>query len=212
MSTCCKSWRWGGLTALALGVFTAMAVGMAAQDQAPATPAGKAELNRPAPSFTLTDQDGNTVSLDQHKGKIVVLEWFNSGCPYVVRWYKDGNMNEVAKKVAGDDLVWLAINPTPGQDQAHNKKIAGEWKIERPILTDADTKVSKAYAAKTTPHMFVIDKDGTLVYAGAIDDDPRGNKENATNYVAQAVEQLRAGESVALQETKPYGCNVKYID
>lgn len=211
MSTCCNPWRWGGLAAVAIGAFTALAIAMGAQPQTPDTK--KAELNKAAPTFTLTDQNGEEVSLDDHDGKIVVLEWFNSDCPYVKRWYQDGRMTQLARKHAGQDIVWLAINPTPGHDQEHNKKIAEEWEIDYPILTDADTKVSKTYGARTTPHMFIIDKEGTLVYDGAIDDDPRGDKgEEANNYVDKAIDELLAGDSVSQQETKPYGCAVKYLN
>lgn len=209
MSTCCNVSRWGSFVAVALGAFVALAFALGAQNRAPDA-AGSAELNRAAPAFALTDQEGNEVSLDQYDGKIVVLEWFNSTCPYVVRLYKDGHMNEIASKYKDKDVVWLAINPTPGQDQEHNRKIADEWKIDRPILADTDTKVSKAYGAKTTPHMYIIDKEGTLVYNGALDDDPNGNKENRVNYVSQALDELLAGESVRRQETRPYGCGVKY--
>lgn len=210
MSKYCNISRWGGLAAAAVGAFTALAVTVGAH---PGHSDESAALNHPAPAFTLADHEGNEVSLDQYEGKVVVLEWFNSTCPYVVRLYKDGHMNQIAKKYTDKDVVWLAINPTPGQGQAHNKKIAGDWKINHPVLVDADTKVSKMYGAKTTPHMFIIDKEGTLVYSGALDNDPDGNKgDEAVNYVSTALDELLAGQSVSRQETKPYGCGVKYMD
>jgi peroxiredoxin len=210
MSTCCNISRGGGLAAITVGAFTALALTMGAH---PGHSDESAELNHPAPAFTLTDHEGNEVSLDQYEDKIVVLEWFNSTCPYVVRLYKDGHMNEIAKKYTDKDVVWLAVNPTPGQGQDHNKKVAGDWKVNHPILVDTDTKVSKTYGAKTTPHMFIIDKEGALVYSGALDDDPNGDKgDDAVNYVSTALDELLAGESVSRQETKPYGCGVKYMN
>lgn len=172
----------------------------------------KAKIGDQAPAFTLTDTDGTEVSLADHQGKIVVLEWFNPECPVVVRWYQDGGMNKVYDKYKDKDVVWLAVNSTAGHSVDADKKAMKAWGIEgRPVLNDADGKVGKMYGAKTTPHMYIIDKEGRLAYAGAIDDDQNGRKgENATNYVAKALDELLAGESVSTAETRPYGCSVKY--
>ena len=174
--------------------------------------AAHATIGQPAPAFSLQDQDGKTVNLSDLKGKTVVLEWFNQGCPYVVRHYeKTDTMNKTAAKYP--DVVWLRINTTKGKDAAANKATAGQWGIKTPILSDTTTAVAKAYGAKTTPQMFIIDKEGTLVYNGAIDDDPSADGEKgdkATNYVAKALDEIGKGSTVTTSETKPYGCGVKY--
>ncbi len=172
-----------------------------------------AKVGEAAPEFTLKDQAGKDVALSDYKGKIVVLEWFNEGCPYVVKFYGGGNMNTWANSFKEKDVVWLAINSTSSSTQESNAKVAADWKIDRPVLNDADTKVAKMYGATNTPHMYVIDKDGKLAYKGAIDDKPTseaGDIEGATNYVANAVNELQAGTAVSTPETKAYGCNVKY--
>ena len=171
----------------------------------------KAKVGEAAPEFTLKDTDGKDVSLSDHKGKLVVLEWFNPDCPVVQRWYDDGGMNKVFDKYKDKDVVWLAINTTAGHSVDADKKAMEKWSIERPVLNDADGKVGKMYGAKTTPHMYVIDKEGRLAYAGGIDDDPSGRKgDKAVNYVGKALDELLAGESVSTPESTPYGCNVKY--
>jgi peroxiredoxin len=174
--------------------------------------AAKAAVGQMAPDFTLMDQDGNPVSLADHRGKIVVLEQFNDQCPFVVKFYKEGHMNQFASE-AGDDVVWLAIDSSNFSNVEENKAISEEWGIERPLLDDSDGTVGKMYGAKTTPHMYVIDTEGKLVYAGAIDSKKSTNTEDiagAENYVMKAIEAVRAGETVSPAETKPYGCSVKY--
>lgn len=173
--------------------------------------AAKAKIGEAAPDFTLTDTDGKTVSLSDHAGKIVVLEWFNPDCPYVQRWYNEGGMNKVYDKYKDKDVVWLAINTTAGHSVDADKKAMERWKISRAVLNDSDGKVGRAYGAQTTPHMYIIDKEGRLVYRGAIDDDERGSKgDKAVNYVGKALDELLAGESVSTPESRPYGCSVKY--
>jgi peroxiredoxin len=172
-----------------------------------------AKVGQTAPDFSLTDQNGKTHKLSDYKGKIVVLEWFNQGCPYVVRHYKAKTMTSTADKYKGQDVVWLAINTTAGKTAEDNKTSAEAWSISYPILSDTSSSVAQQYGAKTTPHMFVIDKEGKLVYNGAIDDDSsadgaKGDK--ATNYVAKALDEVLAGKPVSVSETKPYGCGVKY--
>ena len=174
-------------------------------------PAAKAKIGDAAPDFTLKDTDGNDVSLSSHQGKIVVLEWFNPDCPIVQRWYNDGGMNKVYDKYKDKDVVWLAVNTTAGHTVEADKKAMEKWSIQRPVLNDADGKVGRMYGAKTTPHMYIIDKEGRLVYAGAIDDDPSGRKgDKAVNYVAKALDEIAKGSTVTVAETKPYGCGVKY--
>jgi peroxiredoxin len=169
-----------------------------------------AAIGAPAPQFSLQDQNGKTVNLSDFAGKIVVLEWFNDGCPFVVRHYKNGDMNKTASGLADKGVVWLAINSTSGTDSAHNKQVAAEWKLERPILDDAAGNVGHMYGAKTTPNMFIIDKDGKLAYMGAIDNNPNGDKKEVVNYVEKGANELIAGSSVSESQTKPYGCSVKY--
>ena len=168
-----------------------------------------------APAFSLTDQNGQTVTSDQLKGKIVVLEWFNNECPFVVKFYKGGHMNQWASTYMGKDVVWLAVNSTNGKAVADNKAVAAEWKIDRPILADTTTEVAKAYGAKNTPTMYIIDKDGKIAYRGAIDNKSVPDSsaiDGAKNYVAQALDEMLAGKPVSEPMTKAYGCNVKYAN
>jgi peroxiredoxin len=208
--------RRSALTASAVGVLalalaaTAALAGRAVGEKPTSNGAG---LGQPAPSFALTDQDGKTVNLSELRGKVVVVEWFNNECPYVVKHYKAGHMNALAAKYAGQGVTWLAINSTSGKDNTSNKAIAGEWKIDRPILNDATGATGKAYGARTTPHMFVINKDGIVVYKGAIDSNGSSDTkdiEGATNHVAAALDEVLAGKAVSVPETRPYGCSVKY--
>jgi peroxiredoxin len=174
--------------------------------------AAKAAVGSQAPDFQLKDQDGKIVSLSEFKDKVVVLEWFNDGCPFVVKQYSAGDMNKTAEKYRAQNVVWLAVNSTSGTDNGHNKQIAGKWSIERPVLNDADGKVGQAYGAKTTPHMFIVNK-GTIAYNGAIDSTASPEQSDiakSENYVAKALDEVLAGKSVSTPQTKPYGCSVKY--
>ena len=164
-----------------------------------------------APDFTLPDTAGNEVSLSDFEGKIVVLEWLNPDCPFVQRHYKAGTMKELATKYGGEGVVWLTINSTHYMNAEANAKFKASNDLPYAILVDQSGDVGRLYDAKTTPHMYIIDGDGELVYMGAIDDDPRGNKgEPAVNYVAVALDEMLAGKAVTTAETKPYGCSVKY--
>jgi peroxiredoxin len=172
-----------------------------------------AELGKAAPAFELQDHNGNTVTLAELKGKVVVLEWFNEGCPFVVKFYKEGHMNQWAKAYADKGVVWLAVNSTNTATQESNAKIAKEWNIDRPILNDAAGVVGDLYEAKTTPHMYIINAEGELVYRGAIDSKrstDTADIASATNYVAQALDEVLAGKAVSKAETDSYGCSVKY--
>jgi peroxiredoxin len=165
----------------------------------------------PAPAFTATDQDGKPVDLASLKGKIVVLEWTNPECPFVKRHYEADTMTTLADTWKSKDVVWLAVDSTSFSTDESDREWRAEEKIPYPIVADRSGAIGTSYGAKTTPHMFVIDKTGTVVYEGAIDDDPTGDKEGkGTNYVAAALEDVTAGKAVRTAETKPYGCGVKY--
>jgi peroxiredoxin len=164
-----------------------------------------------APNFTLPDTAGNDVSLSDFEGRIVVLEWLNPDCPFVKRHYKAGTMKKLATTFGEEGVVWLTINSTNYMDAAANAKFKAENELPYTILVDQSGEVGHLYGAKTTPHMYIIDGDGQLVYIGAIDDDPRGNKgEPVVNYVVVALDEVTAGKAVTTAETKPYGCSVKY--
>lgn len=163
-----------------------------------------------APDFTLRDQNGKQVALSELSDKIVVLEWTNPDCPFVQRHYKQKTMKTLAEKYADQEVVWLAINSSHYADQAFNATWAREQHLSYSVLDDHRGEVGRAYSAKTTPHMFVI-QHGSIKYMGAIDDDPRGKTgADATNYVEAAVDALIADQAIEVSSTKPYGCSVKY--
>lgn len=172
--------------------------------------AAAATVGQPAPAFELKDEEGKEHSLSQYRGKFVVLEWVNPECPYVKRHYDAKTMQTTWEGSDKEKVVWLSIDST-----AHNTpEKSREWKkaqgFSYPVLQDPEGKVGKLYGAKTTPHMYVIDQEGILRYAGAIDDDPRGNKETKKNYVQAALAELLAGKEVSVKTSQPYGCTVKY--
>ncbi|MCS6803576.1 MAG: thioredoxin family protein [Acidobacteriota bacterium] len=171
-----------------------------------------ASVGAAAPAFSLEDQTGKKVSLSDFSGKkIVVLEWINPDCPYVQRHYKAGTMKSLAQKYKDKGVIWLAINTTHYMNKETNQKWIADYQLPYQILDDHEGTVGRLYGAKTTPHMFIIDKSGKVVYQGAIDDDPRGNKgENKVNYVAKALDELLAGKPISMPQTKPYGCSVKF--
>ncbi len=164
-----------------------------------------------APDFTLTDQDGNTVTLSEVPG-VRVLEWTNPDCPFVQRHTREGTMKELAARYATEGVTWLTINSTHYMNRETDREWRSEHHLTAPILGDFDGKVGHAYGAETTPHMFIVAADGTIVYEGAIDDDPRGAEPAAqrTNYVARALDEVLDGKTVTTPETRPYGCSVKY--
>jgi peroxiredoxin len=168
-----------------------------------------------APLFTLTNYDGRDVSLVDFDGKIVVLEWLNYDCPFVKYHYETAStMVDLANKYAEKGVVWLAINSTNYATNETNKDFAKKDSIPYPILDDHEGKVGHAYGAQRTPELFVIDKNGQIIYHGAIDNAPFGKlNEGQTekiNYVDKALTELLAGKEVAVPQTKPYGCTVKY--
>ena len=173
-----------------------------------------------APAFTLTDTNGTEHSLSDFAGKTVVLEWFNRGCPFVYKkHYGSGNMQSLQETYTEKGVVWLTIcSSAPGKqghtDAAGHNKTIEEWNVSSTaFLMDEDGTVGKAYGAKTTPHMFVINGEGEIVYQGAIDDkrstDPN-DIPNSENYVRTALDAVLAGEAVETSSTTPYGCSVKY--
>ncbi|MET0553836.1 MAG: thioredoxin family protein [Vicinamibacteria bacterium] len=186
---------------------------------APAALFADATVGQPAPSFSAPDQTGAPRTLDAYKGKWVVLEWVNHECPFVQKHYGSGNMQKTQKAATGKGAVWLSVNSSaPGKQGALDGKLAAKLTGEKgaaptAVLLDPDGKIGKAYGAKTTPHMFVIDPKGTLVYAGAIDDKPSTDQDDvasARNYVLAALDEGVAGKPVTTSSTQPYGCAVKY--
>lgn len=176
-------------------------------------------IGQPAPDFTGTDVDGQTHKLSDYKGKIVVLEWTNPGCPFVMKHYDSGNMQKLQEKYTGEGVVWLSINSSADGKEGNMtneeaKAYIAEHKAHATArISDPSGDIGKLYDAKTTPHMFVIDKDGKLVYMGAIDSNSSFKPETiegSTNYVAAAIDSLMAGKPVEVASTKPYGCSVKY--
>ncbi|MEY3142371.1 MAG: hypothetical protein RLY21_864 [Planctomycetota bacterium] len=173
----------------------------------------KAKVGEAAPNFTLKTTDGKEWSLSDAKGKVVVLEWINPECPVCVRVMKDGTVANTIKGVTEQysDVVYVAINSSAARQSSLDGTAAymKEHKVEIPALLDSDGAVGLMYGAKTTPHCYVIDANGKLVYQGAIDNND-GRGDGKMNYVVNAVTQLKKGESVSPSETKPYGCSVKY--
>ncbi len=177
-----------------------------------------AEVGQPAPDFTAKDINGQTIKLSDYRGKIVVLEAYNLDCPFCHNHFKTGAMQELQGEMAAKGVVWLlvdSVNPkNPGYRTPEQAK--KEWAAQKIKATtwidDNSGEVGKKYGMRTTPHMFVIDKNGVLAYQGAIDDrpSPEGDPRTAHNYVREAVGKLQAGEKVTVSQTKPYGCAVKY--
>src|SRR5688572_30061200 len=176
----------------------------------------KAEVGKPAPDFTLKDLEGKDVKLSSFRGKVVVLEWFNPGCPYVKNAHTKGSLKEAAKKHTKNGVVWLAVNSNAAGKQGHgvdaNREGAKTFSMEHPILLDENGDIGRTYGATNTPHMMVIDDKGTLVYRGAIDNSPDGEGESPTggklvSYVDEALGALSAGKTPATTETKAYGCS-----
>ena len=172
-----------------------------------------------APDFSATDAKGKTHSLSQYKGKYVVLEWFNPECPFVKKHYGSTNMQKLQGEFTSKGVVWLSVDSSaPGTegnltpDQA--EKTMADWKTKSTaLLLDQDGKVGRAYGAKNTPHMFVINPEGKIVYEGAIDSKATpnpGDIPSSTNYVKVALDESLAGKPVTTAQTKPYGCSVKY--
>ena len=194
------------------------AIALAVAAALPIAALANAVVGQPAPAFTVTDLSGKPVKLEDYKGKTVVLEWHNFGCPFVQKHYKSGNMQALQKKYSGD-VVWLAVNSTnkSASDYTEPAKLTTQLKdfgaAPAKYLMDEPGVMGQAYGAKTTPHMYIIDPAGKLVYNGAIDDKRSTNPEDvktSKNYVAAALDELKAGKPVSVASTAPYGCTVKY--
>lgn len=177
----------------------------------------QAAVGKPAPDFTLPDLAGQDVKLSSFRGKTVVLEWFNPNCPFVNNAHAEGSLKTMAKDETAQGVVWLAINSGAPGKQGHgveaNTVGAKTFALEHPILLDESGAVGRSYGAQKTPHVYLIDGAGTLVYRGAIDNAPFGEVDGGgalVNYLAGALAELRGGKPITTAETPPYGCTVKY--
>jgi peroxiredoxin len=181
--------------------------------------AAQAVVNQPAPAFSAKDATGKTVNLADFKGKHVVLEWVNPGCPFVQKHYNSGNMPATQKDAMAKGVVWLSVSSTAKDAGDHlppaelAKWLQSKSAAPTATLIDEDGKLGRSYGARTTPHMYLIDPQGKLVYAGAIDSKPSANPadiKTATNYVKQAVGEAVSGKPVSQAQTQAYGCSIKY--
>ena len=179
------------------------------------------KVGAPAPKFSLPAADGKTRSLGDFKGKFVVLEWFNPGCPFVQKHYKSDNMQTLQKEFTGKGVTWLTVDSSaPGAEgyltAEEAKKQMSEWKMSSTaFLLDPDGKVGHEYHATNTPHMFIVDPEGKLIYSGAIDSKASYDDtdiKSSTNYVRAALEEAMAGKPISNSQTKAYGCSIKYAD
>jgi peroxiredoxin len=185
-----------------------------------ATAAFAVETGKPAPGFTGTDITGKAVKLSDYAGKIVVIESYNSDCPFCNNHYKTGAMQALQTDLAAKGVAWLLVNSVNPKNFSHRtpeqakQEIADKKIVATAWIDDSSGTIGHLYGMETTPHMFVIDKSGTLVYDGAIDNqpDPSHDPAKARNYVREAVDEVIAGKLVTVSQTKPYGCSVKYAD
>jgi peroxiredoxin len=193
----------------------------AAQPEATAKSVGPAEVGKPAPEFSLKSVDGKDVNLSDFKGKTVVLEWFNPQCPFVKNSHTLGSLKGLGDKYAKEGVAWLAINSgAPGKQGAGedaNRTGIQQFGMTYPVLLDDSGKVGKQYGAERTPHLYVINPEGVLVYKGAIDNSPDGEGKSPeggklVNYVDNAMSAVKQGAKVEPAETKAYGCSVKYSE
>ena len=178
-----------------------------------------AKVGEPAPAFTATATTGSPVSLADYRGKLVILEWTNHECPYVRKHYETGNMQAIQKETTGQGVVWLTIISSAPNEQGYvtpgqaDELTANRKAVPTAVLLDPKGTVGRLYGATNTPHMYLVDKAGMLVYAGAIDDRPTSRKadvQGANNYVRAALHAVAAGQPVKTPVTRAYGCTVKY--
>jgi peroxiredoxin len=178
-----------------------------------------ARVGQPAPDFVATDSNGQSHHLADYRGKFVVLEWHNNGCPYTQKHYQSGNMENLQREWTARGVIWFTvISSAPGEQgyvtaAQENDYMRQMHAAPTAALLDSDGQLGRLYDAKTTPHMFVINPDGVLIYNGAIDDRPSTDASDitgATNYVSQALTEAMAGKPVSVATTRPYGCSVKY--
>lgn len=196
-------------------LFSLFAAGLLASSVVSAAPVP----GQPAPNFRATDVSGKQVSLSDFKGKYVVLEWNNPACPFVQKHYDSGNMQSLQKRYGAENVAWVAINSTTEShsDYMSPEKLAGWFKQQNAapaaVLMDTSGQIGRAFGAKVTPHMYVIDPNGTLVYAGAIDDKRSANPgdvKTASNYVTNALLEVKSGKPVSKAANSAYGCSIKY--
>ncbi len=199
-------------TSILIKILAALAIGAASVYASP-------EVGKPAPEFTLKDFSGQKHQLSDLKGKFVVLEWVNFGCPFVGKHYGSENMQKLQKEFVDKGVVWLSIcSSAPGKQgnetpDAAKSAFAKFGSAATAYLVDEDGKVGRLYQAKTTPDMFVVNPAGVLIYAGAIDDKPTPDPstvEGSNNYVKAALDEAISGKAISVPLTKPYGCSVKY--
>ncbi|WP_417448878.1 redoxin domain-containing protein [Kordiimonas sp.] len=181
--------------------------------------AASPEIGAEAPAFTATTSNGQEISLESFRGKPVMLEWTNHDCPFVRKHYESGNMQRTQRSLTEEGVVWLSVISSAPGEQGHvspneaNALTTSRGAYANHVILDPSGTIGRLYAAKTTPHMFLIDEEGILKYMGAIDDRPSARAsslEGATNYVLAAWEALKSGEAIENTNTKPYGCSVKY--
>lgn len=198
-------------TALATGLLAALATAGVASAQTTT-----AAVGQPAPAFTAKDVAGRTVSLADHKGKWVVLEWTNPECPYVQKHYDSGNIPATMKRAMAGGAAWIGVNTgdhTPGTGPELASWLKAKDAAPTALVLDGDGRIARAYGARTTPHLYIVDPQGKLAYAGAIDSKPTANKADlatATNYVDAALAEGKAGKPITTAQTRAYGCTVKY--
>ncbi|HEY2103278.1 MAG TPA: thioredoxin family protein [Chthoniobacterales bacterium] len=199
------------LRILALSLVSVALAGLQAADSPP--------VGSAAPDFSVSDATGKTHSLSQYKGKYVVLEWFNPECPFVKKHYGSGNMQKLQGEYTGKGVVWLSVDSSaPGTEgnlsPEQAQKVMKDWNTKQTaLLLDADGKVGRSYNARNTPHMFVINPEGKIIYEGAIDSKATPNPNDiasSTNYVKVALDESMSGKPVSTANTRPYGCSVKY--
>jgi peroxiredoxin len=176
----------------------------------PAVAAEPLRVGDPVPEFEAVDESGRVHRLSQYAGKVVVLEWTNPDCPYVDRHYRSKTMDRLARKYGGRGVAWLAVNSTHYNTPDDTRKWRSSQAFEHPTLQDARGELGRRFGARTTPHMFIIDDQAVLRYAGAIDDSPRGPADRARNYVDSGLTALLAASDLTPTTTQPYGCSVKY--
>jgi hypothetical protein len=210
--------RMATATLVGLGAMTLL-LALAQAQQAPANVRQGPIVGQPAPAFSAVDTHGKTHSLAEHRGKFVVLEWLNHGCPWVRKWYSEGHMQALQRQFASQDVVWYSIvSSTPGSQGhetsgRHNEMAAERGAAPAAILIDEAGTIGRAFDARTTPHMYVIDPKGTLIYMGAISDNRNNRTEaiaGARNHVVEALREAMAGQPVSVPSTQPYGCAVRY--
>ncbi|HXM95728.1 MAG TPA: thioredoxin family protein [Candidatus Dormibacteraeota bacterium] len=199
--------RFGALVVVGLAILMGFSVAWAAR------------VGELAPDFTATDTNGKVHKLSEYRGKFVVLEWTNRGCPYTQKHYNSGNMQRLQREWTGKGVIWLTvISSAPGEQgyvtaSQENAYLKESNAAPTAVLLDTTGAVGHLYDAKTTPHMYIIDSQGTLIYNGAIDDRPTtdlGDVNGAKNYVSASLQEATSGKPVSNATTRPYGCSVKY--